>query len=164
MTTPETGSIWRSKVNGETLRTVRVIEADPTGFITTETLTTADGKPPRRSTRSRVRASLWDRTFVPADSEPPVYKFDPDWCIRPGVHLREFMEESNLSSRIVASVCGTTPEVIDGILDGTERITAKISDGLSRLGISSTFWLNLERIYRDGLERGKTDLSTEYDE
>ncbi len=89
------------------------------------------------------------------------YPFDPDWVIKPGETLREWMEERKLSPRLMSTICGRIPpETIEGILDGTVEITPGIADWL-QLGtdIPARLWLNLERIYRAGLDAGKSDIS-----
>lgn len=84
--------------------------------------------------------------------------FDPDWVVKPGSILSEEMTERGISKRMVARVCGIDVAIVEGILDGTVEITDRIAIGLSRLGCSPQLWLNLERIYRDGLARGKIDI------
>lgn len=94
-------------------------------------------------------------------------KFDPDWCMRPGVHLREMMDYSGLTGSLgvksVARLSGLDVSVVEGILTGKTRITKKIAAhlaaGAAPLLISAQFWLNLERQYREGLKAGKADIS-----
>lgn len=93
--------------------------------------------------------------------------FDPDWCMRPGVHLREMMDYSGLRGdmgvRAVAKIAQLEPAVIEGVLDGsqiiTEDIARHLAAGTQPLAISAQFWLNLERQYREGLKAGKADVS-----
>lgn len=93
--------------------------------------------------------------------------FDPDWCMRPGVHLRELMDDSGLDGdlgvRVVARLAGLETKVIEGILSGKRRITKPIAErlalGTQPLPISAQMWLNLERMYREGLKAGKKDIS-----
>lgn len=88
------------------------------------------------------------------------YKFDPDWVVRPGDTLREFMEETNLPKSALALSCGRMPlELFDKVLNGQAKITPKIAEGLE-IGtqIPASLWLNLERAYRAGLKAGKTVL------
>lgn len=95
------------------------------------------------------------------------HEFDPDWCMRPGVHLRELMDHAGLKgdmgTRMVAKLSGLDPSVIEGILSGERRITkaiaACLATGTQPLAISAQFWLNLERMYREGLKAGKVDVS-----
>lgn len=96
-----------------------------------------------------------------------LYEFDPDWCMRPGVHLRELMDyaglKGDMGTRMVAKISGLDASVIEGILSGKTRITKKIAErlatGTQPLAISAQFWLNLECQYREGLKAGKADIS-----
>lgn len=94
-------------------------------------------------------------------SDGKTYEFDPDWVVRPGDTLREFMEENNLPKSALALACGRMPlELLDKVLNGRTEITEKIAEGLE-IGtqISAFLWLNLERAYRAGLKAGKTVIS-----
>lgn len=87
--------------------------------------------------------------------------FDPDWTIAPGETLREWIEENGLSVRSTATACGRMdPDRLQGIIDAQEEIT---EDDASRLHagtmIPARLWLNLERRYRQDLQRGKIDAS-----
>lgn len=93
--------------------------------------------------------------------------FDPDWCMKPGVILRDMMDDSGLKGdmgvRVVSKLSGLERKVVEGILSGKQRITkpiaARLATGTQPLAISAQFWLNLEKSYRDGLKAGKVDLS-----
>jgi len=93
--------------------------------------------------------------------------FDPDWTMRPGVILREMMNYEGLTGRMgvrmIATIAGLDEAVVDGILAGTERITepiaARLACGTAPLRVPASFWLNAEMIYRDGLAKGKKDIS-----
>lgn len=94
-------------------------------------------------------------------------EFDPDWCMRPGVHLREMMDYAGIKgavgTRMIAKLAGLDVPTIEGILDGTVEITDDISNylaaGTQPLAISAQMWRNLERTYREGLKAGKIDVS-----
>jgi plasmid maintenance system antidote protein VapI len=96
-----------------------------------------------------------------------VTTFDPDWCLRPGVTLREMMDCSGLTgdlgTKTIARLSGLDVDVIEGILSGkrriTKRIAAQLAAGTSPLLISAQFWLKLEDTYRAALKAGKTDVS-----
>jgi plasmid maintenance system antidote protein VapI len=91
--------------------------------------------------------------------------FDPDWCMRPGVILQEMMDDSGVSVRLIARIARLEPEVIEGILDGsqviTEEIASHLATGVAPLRISAQFWINFEGAYRRGLAQGKKDISDE---
>lgn len=86
--------------------------------------------------------------------------FDPDWVIRPGETLREWMQENGLRERSAATTCNMWPSLFVGILDGDVPITEPIAISLERgTSISAFLWLALERYYRAGLAAGKIDAS-----
>lgn len=93
--------------------------------------------------------------------------FDPDWTMRPGVILREMMDYEGLTGRMgvrmIAKIAGLDEAVVEGILSGTEQITpviaTRLACGTAPLRVPAQFWLNAETIYRDGLAKGKKDIS-----
>lgn len=101
------------------------------------------------------------------------YPFDPQWVIRPGLSIQEVLDEHGVSRRLLARMCcpcirgevGTnrccvSVEQIDGIIDRGEPLTEQVAVAVSRLPAPGPqFWMNLERIYRDGLDAGKPDIS-----
>lgn len=66
---PERGDVWREKRRDYAKRTVRVVGGD-SGFVAIEGITGVDGLPLKRRSRTRVRRSLWHRTFEYVGSEP----------------------------------------------------------------------------------------------
>ena len=94
------------------------------------------------------------------------YRFDPDWVLRPGEILRDMLDEAGMRGesgvRFAAKLSGLDKETIQGIIDGKVEITKSIAErlavGSQPLAISSQFWLNLEKSYRQGLARGKKEL------
>jgi plasmid maintenance system antidote protein VapI len=97
-----------------------------------------------------------------SDAGKPIL-FDPDWTMRPGVILREMMDDSGMSVRMIAKIAGLEPALIEGVLDGSVPITDPISErlacGTAPLRVSAQFWRNAEKLYRDGLAAGKKDIS-----
>jgi plasmid maintenance system antidote protein VapI len=98
------------------------------------------------------------------DAGKPI-PFDPDWTMRPGVTLREMLDDSGMSVRVIAKIAGLAPAVIQGVLDGSVPITEPIAERLARAltdnAMTAQFWCNLEAAYWDGLAAGKKDLSDE---
>lgn len=103
---------------------------------------------------------------------PETYPFDPDWCMAPGVHLEEWIEE-NLGPagkkgggpRLLAAMTAR-PEhreraaaLFQSVLDREpiDELTARFLQAATR--IPSRMWLNLEKNYRDALVAGKVDIS-----
>jgi plasmid maintenance system antidote protein VapI len=87
-------------------------------------------------------------------------KWDPDWTIRPGVTLEDWLDENHISVRVAAKMCRLSRERISGILDGSREITATDAAHLE-LGtlIPASLWLRLEQRYRADLAAGKPDAS-----
>lgn len=86
--------------------------------------------------------------------------FNPDWCIRPGVTLREWREENRLPLKAVARLCSMTPEQYEGIESGKRKITQVVACKLQQgTNIPARFWLNYESTYRAALAAGKEDVS-----
>lgn len=84
------------------------------------------------------------------------HRWDPDWVMKPGEHLQEWMDEDGITMLAAASVCGLSVDTIFGVLDASVQITPSVAKGLERgTNIPEGMWLNLERIYREGLAAGK---------
>jgi plasmid maintenance system antidote protein VapI len=86
--------------------------------------------------------------------------FDPDWVVKPGETLREWIDENHLTVRAVAGMCGRMkPDRLQRIIDGKQRITRDDARRLqAATNIPATLWLKLELAYRAGLAAGKTDI------
>lgn len=62
----------------------------------------------------------------------------------PGQILRQEMQVRWLSVEEVAIAAGLSPDLVEGILDGTQQMTPAISKGLSKVtGASVEFWTRL---------------------
>lgn len=74
------------------------------------------------------------------------------WVISPGETLRDWIEETGLTVRSTATVCGRMePTELQRILDGKRRVTRPVAAKLAAgTGIPARLWLNLERAYREG--------------
>ncbi len=78
----------------------------------------------------------------------------PDYATPPGHTLAEILENKGLSTEAFAKKCGVSTEVIDAILDGSVPITDDMALIFEEIfGINSSFWINLERNYRETLVR-----------
>lgn len=82
---------------------------------------------------------------------------DRDWVISPGEIIKDWLEENRCSVRVLATACGRMdPERLQKLVDGKVKLN---SDDAVRLyagtGISSVFWIKLERAFRQGLAEGK---------
>lgn len=83
--------------------------------------------------------------------------FDPDWTIAPGEILKEWMEERNLTPRVMVTVLARMPVArIEGIIAGTQKITKTDAEALEYgTAIPASLWLKMEDVYRRGLKAGK---------
>jgi plasmid maintenance system antidote protein VapI len=93
------------------------------------------------------------------DSPDSSQKFDPDWVVKPGATLRDWIEENHLTVRSTATCCHLSPEDVERIIAGKRRIGRAVAAKLQAgTGIPASLWLNLERAYRAGLRAGKVDV------
>lgn len=85
------------------------------------------------------------------------HRFTPDWCVRPGATLAEWMQENGHKLDQAATMCRRMkPTMLQAILDGEQPITPEVAGALQAgTGITAKFWLNLERDYREGLAVGR---------
>lgn len=86
-------------------------------------------------------------------------RWDPDWVVKPGDFLQEWIDENGMSTSAVATVCSLPPETVAGVLEGSVAIDASIAcrlaDGTS---IPVGMWLNLQRIFNEGVAAGKKPI------
>lgn len=86
-------------------------------------------------------------------------QWNPDWVMKPGETLKDHMDEDGVTVNAVAKLCDLSPETIVGILDGSVAIDAGIACRLETgTDIPAGLWLNLQRIFNEGLAAGKTVL------
>ncbi|MEI9475798.1 MAG: HigA family addiction module antitoxin [Deltaproteobacteria bacterium] len=78
----------------------------------------------------------------------------PNYAIPPGETLRETLETIGMTQAELAERTGRPKKTINEIVAGKAAITAETSLQLERvLGISASFWNNLERNYQETLAR-----------
>lgn len=118
------------------------------GFDSNEEANTA-----RHEFLTHILKNIPDVTAVVKDKDIP---FDPDWVTTPGSHLQEWFDKKITSRDEFLSKSGWSEAFLDSFLKGeaaiSEEDAQKLSDGTPRS--SKTYWMNLERMYRDGLARG----------
>lgn len=84
------------------------------------------------------------------------FPFDPDWVVAPGETLKEWRDENGLPVGPAAKACGIDRGLLRRIEAGSARITPAIAERLAMgTSIPAFLWLNLEKVYRKGLEEGK---------
>lgn len=89
----------------------------------------------------------------------PSERRGPGYVIRPGVCLKELMDEYHVDTRSLAAMSTIEANDIEGILVGGIRISITTAQRLERVfGPSANFWLALEHHYRSGLAKGMKEL------
>lgn len=86
----------------------------------------------------------------------PIKSFDPDWCIHPGAHIKEYMAVAKLSDGDAAQKIGCSVEDLKALLEGDRLIEADTAKRLESLGGTAQYWLTLEENFREGLKMGRT--------
>ena len=76
--------------------------------------------------------------------------YSPDWVSPPGETLAEILEERGLARSQFGEMLGWSVEDVKRVIKGEKMIDGEIALAFeSVLGISSIFWLNREKSYRD---------------
>lgn len=80
--------------------------------------------------------------------------WQPDWVVPPGEILLEALQDRDMTQSELAQRLGRPLKTVNEIIRGKAAITAETAIQLERaLGISASFWTNLETQYRDALAR-----------
>lgn len=80
--------------------------------------------------------------------------FRPDYAVPPGETLREVLESASMTQAQLASRTGRPRKTINEIIKGKAALTAETALQLEKvLGVPASFWLGLERVYRENLAR-----------
>lgn len=81
--------------------------------------------------------------------------FQPNYVVPPGETLEEVLLDRKMTPVGFAEQIDVPIEIIAGILKGETPISDEIAYKFhDYLGISTSFWIRLEKNYRDGLARG----------
>ena len=84
-------------------------------------------------------------------------KFDPDYCVLPGLTVCETMQAKESTVGTIANQSGTTQQYVWGVIAGTESITEEFAQSLEKiLGPPASFWNNLQRTFDEGKAAGKS--------
>lgn len=79
--------------------------------------------------------------------------YSPDWVSPPGETLAEILEERGMTRSQFGEMLGWNLEDVERVIKGEKMIDGEIALAFeSVLGISSIFWLNREKNYRDCLK------------
>ena len=77
----------------------------------------------------------------------------PDWVSPPGETLADILEERGITRSQFGKMMGWSVEDVERVIEGEKMIDSEIALAFeSVLGISSIFWLNREKNYRDCLK------------
>jgi HTH-type transcriptional regulator/antitoxin HigA len=88
--------------------------------------------------------------------------WSPEWRVVPGEILGEALEERGLTQSDLARRMGRPLKTINEIVNGKASITPETAIQLERtLGISASFWNNLETRYREHLAREQAQRELE---
>jgi HTH-type transcriptional regulator/antitoxin HigA len=84
------------------------------------------------------------------------HQYEPDYAVLPGDSLAEILESLSMTQADLANRMGRPLKTINEIVKGKAAITADTALQLERvLGVPASFWINLERNYRDAQARKK---------
>jgi addiction module HigA family antidote len=90
------------------------------------------------------------------------FAWRPDWAVAPGEILIEALEDRAMSQSELARRMGRPTKTINEIVNDKAAITPDTAIQLERtLGISATFWNNLEASYREHLARERAQQELE---
>ena len=79
--------------------------------------------------------------------------YSPDWVSPPGETLADILEERGMTRSQFGEMLGWSVEDVEQVIEGEKMIDGEIALAFeSVLGISSIFWLNREKNYRDCLK------------
>jgi len=85
-----------------------------------------------------------------------------DWAVAPGEILQEALEERDMSQSELARRMGRPIKTINEIVNGKAAITPDTALQLElTLGVSATFWNNLEMAYREHIARERAQEELE---
>src|ERR1700690_3305542 len=83
-----------------------------------------------------------------------------DWTVAPGELLVEALEERGMSQSELARRMGRPVKTINEIANGKAAITPDTAIQLElTLGVSASFWNNLEAAYREQLARVRSETT-----
>ncbi len=88
--------------------------------------------------------------------------WQPNWAVAPGEILLEALQDRDMTQSELAQRLGRPLKTVNEIIKGKAAITAETAIQLERaLGISASFWTNLETQYRDTLARQQAQAELE---
>lgn len=89
-------------------------------------------------------------------AETKLYKYEPDYVVRPGEVLEENLEAHGIKKVDLAQRCGLSTKTVSQILNGSAPVSPETALCFQRvLGVSANVWNNLEANYRLFLAKQK---------
>ncbi|PLS19155.1 plasmid maintenance system antidote protein, XRE family [Bacillus sp. M6-12] len=81
-------------------------------------------------------------------------EFKPNYAVPPAETIKEMMDDKEWTVKDLSILSLLSEETIKGVLSADVEINEHIAFQFEKaLGISRTFWLNLERNYRNTIKR-----------
>lgn len=88
------------------------------------------------------------------------YQGEPDYAVSPGAILADVLEQRNMTQLELANRLGVSKKTVNELVRGGAPLRCETACGLERvLGVSASFWLNAENIYRTRLKRREENLA-----
>ncbi|MBF0606753.1 MAG: HigA family addiction module antidote protein [Magnetococcales bacterium] len=76
-------------------------------------------------------------------------RYEPDYAVSPGDILQERLEAMSMNQAEFAKRCQISPQIINQIIHGRQRVTPEIAIIFEKItGVSAHIWNNLEASYR----------------
>jgi addiction module HigA family antidote len=83
-----------------------------------------------------------------------LFKYSPDYAVPPGATISELLEHLGMTQIELSIRTGRPEKTISDIINGKQGITPETALQFERvLGMSASFWNNLEKNYRESLVR-----------
>jgi hypothetical protein len=91
------------------------------------------------------------------------HEFDPDWCLHPGVHWREVVDESELNQVQIAEQMGVSQKHLSQILTCTAMPGVEATVAFANtMGVPAQLLWRLACDYKLDLVLGKKDITAEH--
>lgn len=84
---------------------------------------------------------------------------DINYRVATGVIIKEYLEEKNISNEELSTLLGMTKKKVSELLNGKLELNKEIANSLEKVlpDIPASYWLNLEKNYREYLLRENND-------
>lgn len=73
-------------------------------------------------------------------------------AFHPGYYIKELMDESGMTKYEFSRKLDTTPEILNSLLSGEQKLSSEMAIKLSKMTETSiNFWLSLQKSYDESL-------------